>query len=236
MIVLGACGGGRGVAPASDREILPAPNTYTVQRGDTLYSISWRYGMDYRDVARKNTIRSPYTIYVGQKLYLSGIKTTGVPTRGASSSSSMPAPAPLVVNQKVSVNTKPQYSTSSKLSWRWPASGTVVSLYSASAPGRKGIDIAGKSGQPVVAAAAGQVVYAGNGLPRYGNLLIIKHNDIYLSAYAHNQQLLVREGQTVQAGQQIAVMGRTGAKSDMLHFEIRHNGKSVDPMRFLPKP
>ena len=110
-----------------------------------------------------------------------------------------------------------------------------MSTYSDSSPGRKGINIAGKAGQAIIAAASGKVVYSGNGLPRYGNLLIIKHNDVYLSAYAHSEKLLVKEGEVVTAGQKIALMGRTGTQRDQLHFEIRRNGKPVDPIRFLPK-
>jgi lipoprotein NlpD len=111
----------------------------------------------------------------------------------------------------------------------------VVSTFSESAAGRKGINIIGKPGQPILAAADGKVVYSGDGLPRYGNLLIIKHNDVYLSAYAHNDTLLVKEGDTVKSGQRIATLGRSGTQVEQLHFEIRRNGKPVDPIRFLPK-
>jgi lipoprotein NlpD len=149
----------------------------------------------------------------------------------------VPAPDP-----KPATTAKPQpklsqtpFVVNQNLQWRWPTEGRVVSTYSNSSPGRKGIDIAGKSGQPVYAAASGKVVYSGNSLPRYGNLLIIKHNDVYLSAYAHSDRLLVSEGEVVKSGQKIALMGRTGTQRDQLHFEIRRNGKPVDPMRFLPK-
>jgi lipoprotein NlpD len=119
--------------------------------------------------------------------------------------------------------------------WRWPTEGRVVSTFSESGPGRKGINIVGKPGQAITAAADGTVVYSGDGLPRYGNLLIIKHNDTYLSAYAHNDTLLVKEGDKVKSGQRIATLGRSGTQTDQLHFEIRRNGKPVDPLRFLPK-
>jgi lipoprotein NlpD len=249
ITTLTACGGGgRAVAPvgsydysSNKRKITTPPSVYTVQRGDTLYSISWRYGMDYKEVARINGIRSPYTIYVGQKLRF---KSTGY-TRSKSSTRAtsqpvQPKPAASASKPKTVTTTSkkaptPTFTGNQNLQWRWPTQGKIVSSYSNSSPGRKGIDIAGRSGQSVIAAASGKVVYSGSGLPRYGNLLIIKHNDVYLSAYAHNEQLLVKEGQIVKAGQKIATLGRTGTQRDQLHFEIRRNGKPVDPMRFLPK-
>jgi lipoprotein NlpD len=119
--------------------------------------------------------------------------------------------------------------------WKWPTDGKIIDNFSASEGGNKGIDIAGSRGQSVVATASGRVVYAGNALRGYGNLIIIKHNDDYLSAYAHNDTMLVREQQEVQAGQKIATMGSTGTSSVRLHFEIRYKGKSVNPLRYLPQ-
>lgn len=148
-----------------------------------------------------NGIKSPYTIYVGQKIRFKSTKTTSKATKTVSKKTSSSKTA-----------TKSTTSSNKKLTWRWPTSGKVISTYSKSAAGRKGIDIAGKSGQSIIAAASGKVVYSGNGLPRYGNLLIIKHNDVYLSAYAHNKTLLVKEGQQVKAGQKIALLGRTGTQ------------------------
>lgn len=249
-ITLTACGGGgRAVAPVgsysderSQRKIVAPPSYYTVRKGDTLYSISWRYGMDYREVARINGIRPPYTIYAGQKIRFKPTRTTTSrkPTKTAQKATTKPT-RPSTKSTTAS-KAKPKSDTgtetfvgSQNLQWRWPTTGKLVSTYSNSSPGRKGIDIAGKAGQPIYAAAAGKVVYSGNGLPRYGNLLIIKHNDVYLSAYAHNERLLVKEGDIVKTGQKIALMGRTGTQRDQLHFEIRRNGKPVDPMRFLPK-
>lgn len=228
VLALTACGGSQAVAPVGaykkptkkSTKIVKAPAIYTVKKGDTLFSISWRYGYDHKNLAKINGIKSPYTIYVDQKLRFKSTKTT-VAKKATS---------------KATTNTKTTSSSSNKkLTWRWPTSGKVISTYSKSAAGRKGIDIAGKSGQNIIAAASGKVVYSGNGLPRYGNLLIIKHNDVYLSAYAHNKTLLVKEGQQVKAGQKIALLGRSGTQRDQLHFEIRRNGKPVDPMRFLPK-
>ena len=119
--------------------------------------------------------------------------------------------------------------------WQWPAEGMLASRFVAGEPTQQGIDIAGQSGQPVRAAADGVVVYSGSGLVGYGELVIVKHNDAWLSAYGHNRARLVNEGQRVKAGQQIAEMGHSGAARDMLHFEIRFNGKPVDPLSYLPK-
>jgi lipoprotein NlpD len=121
------------------------------------------------------------------------------------------------------------------VTWRWPASGQIVSKYVNGDPTRQGVNIAGSSGQPVFAAAAGEVVYSGAGLIGYGELIIIKHSDTFLSAYGHNRKRLVGEGQRVTSGQQIAEMGRSGAARDMLHFEIRQGGKPVDPLPLLPR-
>jgi len=230
VLALTACGGGQAVAPVGtykkptkkSTKVVKAPAIYKVKKGDTLFSISWRYGYDHKNLAKINGIKSPYTIYVGQKLRFKPNRTTTTKTTSTKTTTS----------KKV---TKTSSSSNKKLTWRWPTSGKVISTYSKSAAGRKGIDIAGKSGQNIIAAASGKVVYSGNGLPRYGNLLIIKHNDVYLSAYAHNKTLLVKEGQQVKAGQKIALLGRSGTQKDQLHFEIRRNGKPVDPMRFLPK-
>jgi lipoprotein NlpD len=190
--------------------------------------------MDYKTVASINNIRAPYTIYVGQKLRFRGSqKTSNKPIIKTTTAKRTSSPPPNKTSAKKPTNTV--YSANRALTWQWPVFGNIISTYSENAAGRKGIDIAGKSGQSIKAAAAGKVVYSGNGLARYGNLIIIKHNDAYLSAYAHNKALLVKEGQSVEVGQKIATLGRTGTQRDQLHFEIRRNGKPVDPMRFLPK-
>jgi lipoprotein NlpD len=258
MLMLTACGGSRSVAPvgsygsysSSSYGSASPPSSgssYKVKRGDTLYSISFRYGMDYKELAAINNIRSPYNIYVNQKIYFTKAKSTTsrhkVVTKqksGTTTTSSkwQPAVQPKLATKPTAVASTTTASSSSanqNLSWRWPTVGKVISTYSVSSAGRKGIDIAGRAGQAVMASAAGKVVYSGNGLARYGNLLIIKHNDVYLSAYAHNQTLMVKEGQYVKAGQTIATLGRSGTQQDQLHFEIRRNGKPVDPLRFLPK-
>ncbi len=254
VFTLTSCGGGsRALAPvgsygyeSNQRKIAKTPYSYTVKKGDTLYSISWRYGMDYKELARINGIRSPYTIYVGQKLKFRGsTSSTRTPSSASSSKQKVvtkpttPSPKPKTqakpTSQPSTASTNSSYTGSQNLQWRWPTDGLVIATYSNSSSGGKGIDISGKAGQPVVAAASGKVVYSGNGLPRYGNLLIIKHNDVYLSAYAHNERLLVKEGEVVKSGQKIATLGRTGTQRYQLHFEIRRNGKPVDPQRFLPK-
>jgi len=267
MLTLTACSGNYALAPIGREDAgryqqrpapAPAPNSYTVRKGDTLYSISFRYGMDYRDVARINDIRPPYTIYVGQKIKFKGAPITAStarpgtvkPSTSRPSSPSVTRPSTTAQPSRPSTATQtPQVkpstpkpssspaltSGSESLIWRWPTEGRVVSTFSESAAGRKGINIIGKPGQPILAAADGKVVYSGNGLPRYGNLLIVKHNDVYLSAYAHNDTLLVKEGDTVKNGQRIATLGRSGTQVEQLHFEIRRNGKPVDPIRFLPK-
>ena len=148
------------------------------------------------------------------------------------------------VNQPVQVQNQPVVSqpipqdnapVASTIAWRWPTSGNVIQGFSSSDGGNKGIDIGGSRGQAVNAAAGGRVVYAGNALRGYGNLIIIKHNDDFLSAYAHNDSILVKDQQEVKAGQQIAKMGNTGTNDVKLHFEIRYKGKSVDPTRYLPR-
>lgn len=229
----------RGPAPQT------APAFHTVVRGDTLYSISFRYGLDYREVARINGIRPPYTIYVGQRIsFRPGSTAAPPPAQATRPAQTAPQTQQQQQQQQAATRPAPAQQTSApasstatiqNLTWRWPTQGNVISTFSETAQGKKGISIAGQAGQPVLAAADGQVVYSGAGMPRYGNLLIIKHNDVYLSAYAHNDTMMVAEGATVRAGQQIATLGRTGTQRDQLHFEIRRNGKPVDPLRFLPK-
>lgn len=252
MLTLTACGGSRAVVPVGSYgynsktssnlgSASRSGSVYKVKKGDTLYSISFRYGMDYKELAEINHIRSPYNIYVDQKIYFKQTKKAVsqnkpvVKQRSETKATSTKwQPAPQTKQSKPAITTA-NSSANQNLNWRWPTTGKVISTYSISSPGRKGIDIAGRSGQAVIASASGKVVYSGNGLARYGNLLIIKHNDVYLSAYAHNKTLLVKEGQYVKAGQNIATLGRSGAQQDQLHFEIRRNGKPVDPLRFLPK-
>lgn len=233
--------------------------TYTVSPGETLYSISWRYGYDHREVAAWNHIRPPYSIYPGQQLLLiapyqmdakpsrQSVATTAVPATTPSSpaTSSAPQPRPAVVasapatksrstKQPIRLEKRPASHQLKSIAWLWPSEGVIVSGFSPG-NGKKGLDIRGKLGQRVIAAASGNVVYSGSGLIGYGNLVIIKHNDTYLSAYGHNRRLLVKEGADVKQGELIAEMGDSGKDGVILHFEIRRDGKPVDPLTYLPK-
>ena len=257
----------KGGAPVYDRGARPAydksATTYTVQRGDTLYGIAWRYRLNYHLLGAWNRIKGPeYRIYPGQKLRLRPPSVTKRPSQKQPAKAltqttvvkKPPPPQPIsrpgrdtvpVAKAKVSphpVNvkqtrapTKAQTGTL-KLDWRWPTIGKVVQTFSPDDPERKGVRIQGVAGQPVVAAEAGRVVYSGSGLVGYGNLVIIKHDDDYLSAYGYNKKLLVKEGDEVARGEQIAHMGspRNGADS-MLHFEIRKEGRPINPLPLLPK-
>lgn len=237
--------------------------SYKVQRGDTLYSIAFRNGLDYRDVARANGIGPPYTIYVGQVISLDGRSgasqaspsaskprsssrtppsTSAKPPANTRAASSKPAPAstqsappPAAQPAKPAAASAAPTVSSAGINWRWPATGALISGYVAGDQTRQGINIAGTAGDPVRSAADGEVVYSGNGLIGYGELIIVKHNTSMLSAYGHNRRRLVQEGDPVKAGQQIAEMGSSSASRDMLHFEIRTNGKPVDPLIYLPK-
>ena len=244
-----ACGGNTR-APVEDRNARSSSqshsSTYHVQRGETLYSIAFRYGLDYRRVAAANGIRAPYTIYPGQKIYLKEAtpvpipakrvapvaKSTPAPARPAPAPVRKPAPPP-TTKTKPATSAPAAYAGRAVSAWRWPTSGRVIRGYSSSV--HKGIDISGKRGDAVVAVAAGKVVYAGTGIVGFGELLIVKHNEIYLSAYGHNDRLLVAEGDTVRAGQKIAAKGSSGTDTVKLHFEIRKEGKPVDPQRLLPR-
>lgn len=253
ILCLSACGGSDYRAPVEDRNAKPRaiPATYSVQRGDTLFSIAWRYGLDYRKVASNNKIPAPYTIYPGQKIYLAAkppaSKSTGS-TRTSTTTSTAAVPAAKAPVAPAPVTTKPSAGSATSgtrhqgvtttsyaavSSWRWPTNGPVTRGYSSTV--HKGIDIGGRRGDAINAVAAGRVVYAGAGIVGYGELLIVKHNDIYLSAYGHNARLLVSEGDQVRAGQKIAEKGNSGTDSVKLHFEIRKEGKPIDPKRLLPK-
>ncbi|MDF3124060.1 peptidoglycan DD-metalloendopeptidase family protein [Rheinheimera sp. 1928-s] len=235
---------------------------HIVQPGDTLYSIAFRAGMDYRQLAKQNNIAPPYRILVGQKIhfnnnFLSSSVTTkpNLTVKGqknATSTVKTPTQSQsklTTANKAVARNNQTGYVqkqtvkenatsaansvSSSKVRWAWPVRGPILAGFSNAEHGNKGLDIGGKAGTPIKAAAAGEVVYAGNALRGYGNLVIIRHNDDFLSAYAHNRKLLVEERDTVVSGQTIAEMGNTDAPSVRLHFEIRFRGKSVDPKRYL---
>lgn len=212
--------------------------TARVQRGDTLYGVAFRNGIDFRDLAAWNGIGAPYTIYPGQSLRLYPSNGKGVAATGAGPATPAtvrPKPPAASVPSRPVAPVPSTPPMNSGVSWRWPADGAVIGRFAAGDATKQGVDIAGTSGQPVRAAGDGVVVYSGGGLVGYGELIIVKHNEAWLSAYGHNRTRLVNEGQNVKAGQQIAEMGRSGASRDMLHFEIRYNGKPVDPQSYLPK-
>ena len=223
-------------ARSSVRMSTPRPGATTVvQRGDTLYRIASNNGIAVQELAAWNGIPMPYTIYPGQRLrlYPQGSGHRAAQRRAPVRSSGTVAPP----NRAIAPPPRPTSAAppvDSGIVWRWPADGVLINRYVAGEPTRQGVDIAGSSGAPVRAAGDGVVVYSGSGLVGYGELIIIKHNDAWLSAYGHNRNRLVDEGQLVKAGQQIAEMGRSGAARDMLHFEVRYNGKPVDPLQYLP--
>ncbi|EGT5711177.1 LysM peptidoglycan-binding domain-containing protein [Cronobacter dublinensis subsp. dublinensis] len=223
-LFLAACSGNKSGVTDATRGSYSGP-TYTVKRGDTLYRISRMTGSSVGELARLNGLSPPYTIEVGQRLKVKGASTSAKSsTRTASASRSTPA------------KTLPKVAPppAGQRCWRWPTSGKVVMGYSDSDGGNKGIDIAGSRGQPIYASAAGRVVYVGNQLRGYGNLIMIKHNEEYITAYAHNDTMLVNNGQQVKAGQKIATMGSTGADSVRLHFQLRYRATAIDALRYLP--
>ena len=295
---LAGCGGGGVLAPVQSPTEPAVPGRgreHVVGKGETLYSIAWRHGTDYRVLAGINSIRDPYTIHPGQRLLIpepgdvappasepdaappgepaapGDVSTHGVGTREAPEITPLPLPLPepsLEPSRKIAAEAaaqprqplpgpavKPASESSPEvpreapapkpaaqpslatrtvagLGWMRPTAGRTIKGFGRG--GNKGLDIAGAFEQPIRAAAPGRVVYAGSGLVGYGKLVIVKHNTRLLSAYAHNERLHVGEGDQVKGGQHIADMGRSAKGRVMLHFEIRRNGKPVDPLRFLP--
>lgn len=250
VLLLEACGGGRGMAPvssrgagfpaaaptAAERDQQAALGYYVVQRGDTLYSIAWQYGFDYKTLADWNRVQSPYRIYAGQRLTLlppaAGAQAEAVPAPREPSPT--PAQTPAQRSAAASADEEDAASVvSGNAGWTWPAKGDLISTFNAG--DNKGINLAGREGDTISAAADGRVVYSGSGLVGLGELVIIKHSGNLLSAYAHNKLRLVHEGDRVTSGQTIAQMGRTGTDRVMLHFEVRKDGKPVDPLQYLPQ-
>lgn len=232
-LALGGCTGGNLAGRTFE------PTVYVVRPGDTVYSIAWRYQIDPEDLVRWNDLENPDRLRIGQRLRLA-------PRATASGVDAPPDSAPARGGDRDRAGTAattaaPQESASREWvargepgTWRWPTEGRVVGTFGDGRVAGRGVDIAGRVGQPVQATAAGKVVYSGEGLQAYGRLVIIRHEGDYVSAYAHNSELLVREGQRVTAGQQIARMGESGDGGAMLHFEIRRQGRPVDPLEYLP--
>ena len=237
------------IKPLPGAENAGKPGYYTVKAGDTLIRIGLENGQGWNDIARWNNLDNANLIEVGQVLRVAppsatAATETGVVARPVASSAVVPAsaastPKPaasaaVAVPAPIPAPTSAAAAASSEddVPFIWPASGTLLAGFDEAR--NKGYDISGKAGDPVLAAADGRVVYAGAGLRGYGNLVILKHNNTFLTAYAHNQALLVKEDQTVRRGQKIAEMGSTDADRVKLHFEIRRQGKPVDPVRYLP--
>ena len=195
--------------------------THVVRSGETLAEIAFRYDQDYRDLARWNNLGDGSLIYPGQVIRLTG------PAGGTTASAPARSAAP-------PRRTVPPPPSDPSPDWQWPTSGRIISGFDGTPGTGTGMVISGKAGQVVRAAASGRVVYSGGGLIGYGQLIIIKHNDTYLSAYGHNASLLVKEGQTIKKGQRIATMGQGPGQEPQLHFEIRRNGKPVNPRQFMP--
>ncbi len=244
----------------------------TVVHGDTLYSIAWETGHDYRVLAKWNRISPPYTIKPGQELRVmppvtekavaaapaklaAKDKAASKPARKSTNTTAKRATTPtaapksgvanlgattMTTDARRKTKTEPVKSLNSGKagtstgSWMWPADGQILKRYSDNDAG-KGLDIGGARGQPVRATANGRVVYQGSGLRGYGQLIIVKHSDEFLSAYAHNDRIYVKEGDVVKRGQKIADMGSTGTDRVKLHFEIRRQGTPIDPLKYLPK-
>lgn len=238
------------------------PAYYVVKKGDTLFSIAWSYGFDYKTIAKNNKISAPYRIYAGQKLALKPVTKKKVQYKTKKSPSITKKPVYKKSTKKKATNKqvskKSTYKNASaikrktgatkiidsrmtkrpksagRLKWSWPVRGKVIQKYSPS-KGKKGIDISAAPNANIKSSEAGKVVYSGQGLVGYGRMIIIKHNETFLSAYAHNQSILVTEGQYVKKGQTIARLGRSGTDKFKLHFEIRKNGKPVNPLTYLPR-
>lgn len=254
VLFVGGCAGNGALAPVG-REVREPARDYVVQKGDTLYYIAWRFAKDYTDLARYNSLTPPYTIYAGQSLRLTAppapaaavapvVSKPPSPVAAGPTTAAQPSPAAGAQQAPVQAPRPAKPAPAEKPAragiddnapvarWTWPARGPVLGAFGSG--GGNGIQIGGQRGQPVVAAAPGTVVYSGSGLIGYGKLIIVKHNKNFLSAYAHNDSILANEGDRVDLGQQIAQMGSTGADRVKLHFEIRRDGKPVDPKRYLP--
>jgi lipoprotein NlpD len=221
ILLTGCAGALQWNTPQEGRPVESAPTSYVVKPGDTLYSISWRYGLDYHDVSAWNHLGSDYRIHPGDKLVLAApASALRKPATGATTARRVDASLP---------------PSSGPLQWAWPVEGRVVREFHAGNSLAKGMDITAQQGAEIHAASGGRVVYAGSGIVGYGKLIIIKNSDAFLSAYADNDQMLVKEGDLVHVGDRIATMGLGRDNRPVLHFEIRYNGNPVDPLSYLPR-
>ncbi len=215
IVFLAACGG--------HSSWQDSRQTHIVRKGETLFSIAWRYGKSTEDIARWNRLGDGSLIFPGQKLRLTGPAAVARRPAGTAAPATRPQSNPL-----------PSIPAQPPPKWDWPTRGRIDVEFGAKPGSGTGVLINGKSGQSIYAAASGRVVYAGGGLIGYGELVILKHNDTYLSAYGYNASLLVKEGDQVKQGRKIATMGEGPERKARLHFEIRRNGKPVSPRRYLP--
>jgi lipoprotein NlpD len=233
VLILAACGTRSQLAPVSELKWQPNSrnqNNHIVRRGETLYAIAFRYDTDFRRLAQLNHLRAPYSLRVGQVLNVQGLpRRSAAPSRVYTPHYSRPAP-----RVKQPIIHSPIFSRHSSGGWLWPVNGQVVASFVPS-QGKKGINIACKKGDKVRASSSGVVAYAGSGLSGYGNLIIIKHNNEYLTAYGNNARNLVKEGQRVSSGQIIAEAGVMERKYWGVHFEIRKAGVPVNPLNYLQK-
>jgi lipoprotein NlpD len=222
-----------------------SPTSYQVRSGDTMFAIAWRFGWDYKKLAKINGIGSPYTIYIGQVVYFNDTNANKVvndsnvkgsvkkPVVSTNKSVKKSASTTAVTTTKPSSNKV--YNGPASVQWSWPVKGKVLKGFSNKGSAFQGIDLSSILGMSVKAASSGIIVYAGSGIQGYGKLVVIKHNDTFLSAYAYNSRILVIEGATVSAGQVIAEVGKGPQLDPRLHFEIRKDGKPVNPLWYLPK-
>ncbi len=212
---------------------IPKNKSHLVVKGETLYSIAWQYGQNFHSIAKCNRISKPYIIYPKQILRISCSENYNRINSKQSDGSHFSNKNSLNNNKK-GKKVKNVEQVTVLMRWRWPTKGRVVTPFNVKDGVQKGVDIAGKYNQSILAAESGKVVYSGNGLIGYGNLVIVKHNELFLTAYGYNSKLLVKEGDIVKSGQVIARMGRGSDNRSMLHFELRLNGKPLNPLRYLP--
>ena len=234
-LVLGGCTSNRSAPVSNLSSGTPSASTYVVKPGDTLNKISRTTGVPEGTLARMNKISNPNLLIVGQTLRLSEGSSAAPAMRPGSPSASQASQNSLSAQSEAAANNTDSGSTRASdaalISWGWPAKGKIIQGFT---PATKGIDIAGNSGDPIESAANGKVIFAGDGPRGLGNLVIVEHSDGFITAYAHNKTLLVKEGQAVKRGTKIAEMGQSDTTSVRLHFEVRRRGTPVDPLQYLP--